>query len=179
MRYYTDFNFSQCSLPDGINIPTVEKIIDCERVYQNMPDRPALKHEGLQAFYDPVNDEIYIPGRQSFANAPSFYQALYHEMTHSTGHRKRLSREGTTAQAGFGSEVYSREELTAELGSAYLCALTGIETGTIDNSAAYVAGWLRKLSDDRSLIISAASAAQKAVDYIMGFHGENSVPVKL
>jgi len=104
---------------------------------------------------------------------------MYHELTHSTGHPSRLNREGITAQAGFGSEVYSREELVAELGSAYLCALTGIETGTIDNSAAYVAGWLRKLSDDRSLIITAASSAQKAVDYIMGFQGENRVPEKL
>ncbi|MBN2382550.1 hypothetical protein JXQ70_06675 [bacterium] len=79
---------------------------------------------------------------------------------------------------GFGSETYSKEELVAELGSAYLCALTGIEAGTFDNSAAYVAGWLQKLSNDRSLIISAASAAQKSVDYILNIQPKkNDAPL--
>jgi len=173
MRYYTVFNADQCSLPDKTYIPTVEKIIDCEQVYHNMPDKPVIKHEGLLAFYNPASDEIFIPGIHSFDCPEAYYNGLFHEAVHATGHERRLNREGITALASFGSETYSKEELIAELGASLLCCMTGIEAGTIDNSAAYMAGWLRKLSDDRSLIINAASSAQKAVDYIMGFQGEN------
>ncbi|MBN2382551.1 DUF1738 domain-containing protein [bacterium] len=92
LRYYSVFNVSQCVLPEGTEIPAVEKIMDCEQIYANMPDKPVIKHEGLSACYNPGTDEVYIPGIQSFANAPSFYQAIYHELTHATGHPRRLNR---------------------------------------------------------------------------------------
>ncbi len=62
---------------------------------------------------------------------------------------------------------YSREELVAELGSAFLCAEAGIEN-TLDNSAAYLQGWLDALKGDTRLIVTAASAAQRAADFILG-----------
>jgi antirestriction protein ArdC len=70
--------------------------------------------------------------------------------------------------APFGSAVYSKEELCAEMGAAYLCVDARISTAVIDNQAAYVAGWLRKLRDDRKLLIHAAAQAQRAADYILG-----------
>jgi antirestriction protein ArdC len=69
--------------------------------------------------------------------------------------------------APFGSPVYSREELVAELSAAFLCAEAGISPAVIDNQASYVAGWLGKLRDDRKLVIRAAAQAQKAADYIL------------
>ena len=87
---------------------------------------------------------------------------------HSTGHQKRLAREGICEVAPFGSAVYSKEELCAEMGAAYLCAEAGITAAVIENQAAYVAGWLKKLRDDRKLLIHAAAQAQRAADYILG-----------
>jgi antirestriction protein ArdC len=90
----------------------------------------------------------------------------YRHNVHSTGSQKRLAREGICEAAAFGSAVYSKEELCAEMGAAYLCAEAGISTAVIENQAAYVAGWLNKLRDDRKLLIHAAAQAQHAADYI-------------
>jgi len=80
---------------------------------------------------------------------------------------KRLGREGICEAAPFGSPVYSKEELVAELGAAYLCAEAGISNAVIANQAAYVASWLARLRADRKLLIHAAAQAQHAVDYIL------------
>ncbi|MDO8952734.1 MAG: zincin-like metallopeptidase domain-containing protein [Draconibacterium sp.] len=90
---------------------------------------------------------------------------MYHESVHSTGHAKRLKRD---LSGHFGDNSYSQEELIAEMGAAYLCALCGIQTKTIDNSASYIKGWLSKLKSDNKFLITAASKAQHAVDYITG-----------
>src|SRR2546428_12258799 len=92
---------------------------------------------------------------------------LLHELTHSVGHEKRLARESITEAAAFGSAVYSKEELIAEMGGAYLCAEAGISNAVIANQAAYVAGWLTKLRDERKLLVHAAAQAQRACDYIL------------
>ena len=86
---------------------------------------------------------------------------------HSTGSEKRLAREGITEAAPFGLRCTHSEEMVAEMGAAYLCAEAGISNAVIANQAAYVAGWLRKLRDDRKLVIHAAAQAQKAADYIL------------
>jgi antirestriction protein ArdC len=91
----------------------------------------------------------------------------YRHKTHSTGHEKRLARESITEAAAFGSAVYSKEELIAEMGRAYLCAEAGISNAVIENQVAYVAGWLKKLRDDHRLVIHAAAQAQHAADYIL------------
>ena len=76
-------------------------------------------------------------------------------------------RDSIVEAAPFGSAIYSAEEIVAEMTAAYLCGITGIENRTIGNSAAYIAGWLRKLRDDRKLVIHAAAQAQRACDYIL------------
>jgi antirestriction protein ArdC len=91
----------------------------------------------------------------------------YRHKTHSTGHEKRLGRKTLTDLCPFGSTNYSKEELCAEMGAAYLCGIAGIENRTIDNSAAYIGGWLSKLRRDPKVLVQAAAQAQKAMDYIM------------
>lgn len=87
-------------------------------------------------------------------------------MVHSTGHKSRLDREGITKTASFGDEVYSKEELVAEMGAAMLCGVAGIDNNTLPNSAAYIQSWLRTLKGDTKLVAHAAAQAQKAADYI-------------
>jgi antirestriction protein ArdC len=92
----------------------------------------------------------------------------YRHNTHSTGHKSRLDRSGITETHFFGDEVYSKEELVAEMGAAMLCGAVGIENQTIKNSASYIQTWLSKLRDDKKLVVYAAAAAQKAADLIQG-----------
>ncbi|MGH7778474.1 MAG: zincin-like metallopeptidase domain-containing protein [Candidatus Binataceae bacterium] len=97
----------------------------------------------------------------------------YRHNVHSSGHEKRLAREGICEAAPFGSPAYSKEELIAELGAAFLCAEAGLSNAVLANQAAYVAGWLKRLRSDRTLLIHAAAQAQKAADYILN---RNSCP---
>ena len=97
-----------------------------------------------------------------------YYSILFHELTHATGHESRLARDGITKATGFGSPAYSKEELIAEMGAAFLCGHTGIEQKVLDNSAAYIDSWLSRLHEDDRLIVHSAGAAQKAADYILG-----------
>ena len=72
-------------------------------------------------------------------------------------------------KVSFGSEIYSKEELIAEIGSAALMAMFGIETEkSFENSVAYLQGWLRALRDDRRMIVIAAGQAEKAINFILG-----------
>ncbi len=109
-----------------------------------------------------------IPSRTAFDSQEEYYSTLFHELTHATGHAKRLAREGFDSPQQFGGESYSKEELIAEMGSAMLCGVAGIEQKTLANSAAYLKAWIERLKADSKLVISAASAAQKAADCIRG-----------
>ena len=94
-------------------------------------------------------------------------------MSHAAGHPKRLNRKSITEAAPFGSPTYSFEEMIAEMSAAYLCAEAGISPAVLENQAAYIAGWLKKLRDDRKLVVHAAAQAQKAADFILNRMPEN------
>ena len=175
LRHYCVFNVAQCDLPAG-KVPTlpetvtndVQPIEACERVVAAMPNAPAIHHDSNGAFYRPAADAVHMPKRERFESAELYYGTLFHELTHATGHPSRLNREGITGDIRFGSRTYSREELVAEMGSAFLCGHTGIENQTLDNSASYIAGWLAKLQNDKRLVVTAAAQAQRAADFILG-----------
>jgi antirestriction protein ArdC len=169
LRYYVVFNVKQC---EGLRVPvlsgrTVEPIGECERIVAGMPNPPAIHHGGNQAFYRPSTDSVTVPAREAFETAESFYSVLLHELTHATGHPKRLNRSGIANLEAFGSHAYSREELVAEMGAAFLCGHAGIAQRTVDQSASYIATWLRVLANDRRMVVMAAGQAQKAADYIL------------
>lgn len=145
-----------------------EPIQKCEElVAKYLESGPSLDHREQRAYYRPSTDSVNMPKPESFSSVPEYYSTLFHELTHSTGHVSRLGREGITERNYFGSHNYSKEELVAEMGAAFLCAIAGIETATIDNSASYIACWLAKLKSDNRLILSAASQAQKSTDLII------------
>jgi len=172
-RYYTVFNVSQCEglqlpispAPAGPEVPAIEV---CETIVESWANRPPINHGGDRACYSPSRDVVTMPERNSFCSPEEYYSTLFHELTHSTGHDKRLKRPGVTDICPFGTTNYSREELVAEMGAAFLCGFAGIENKTIDNSAAYIASWLKRLKDDSKLVITAAQQAQKACDSILG-----------
>ena len=117
-----------------------------------------------------------MPSRDLFHSSEEYYSTLFHELTHSTGHTSRVGREGIEQLNTFGSESYSKEELIAEMGAAMLCGVTGISPATIPNSAAYLQSWINRLRGDSKLLVSAASAAQKAADYIRNKSAKSTEP---
>jgi antirestriction protein ArdC len=172
LRYYTVFNVAQC---DGITASSlataaydIAPIETAEQIVAAMPDAPSVVHAGDQACYRPSLDRVTMPPRVCFDDSERYYSTLFHELTHATGHERRLNRPTLVDLCPFGSTNYSKEELVAEMGAAYLCAFAGIENRTIDNSAAYIAAWLHRLKDDARLVVHAAAQAQRAVDFIMG-----------
>jgi antirestriction protein ArdC len=175
LRYYSVFNCAQC---EEITVPAVSETLRehspvkaAEIVVQSMPKRPEIKHGMNQAFYSPAADFVGMPVPERFTTGENYYSVLFHELTHSTGHETRLNRKGVIGTSGnwsaFGTNPYAKEELVAEMGSAYLCAESGIAERTIDNSAAYVASWLQRLKDDSKLVVQAAAQAQRAADFIL------------
>jgi antirestriction protein ArdC len=178
LKYYTVFEINtQCVGLESRRPKLLEfdhdPIEEAERIVAGYKSAPKIRYAPGQAFYRPSMDLIQMPPLKDFPKAEEFYSTLFHEMVHSTGHASRLDREGVTNSDGFGNEKYSFEELIAELGAAYLCAEAGIDNSTIENSSAYIAGWLRKFRNDKTMIIRAASQAQKAADFILGVGAED------
>ena len=168
LRYYTVFNLEQTEgLKALLRLPPAFPIESAEEIVAGMPNPPAFEQDS-RAAYIPSRDKVTMPFRTAFDSQAEYYSTLFHELTHSTGHAKRLGREGLEKLQPFGSEDYSKEELVAEMGSAMLCGVAGIEQATISNSAAYLRSWINKLKADSRLVVSAARAAQEAADYIRG-----------
>jgi antirestriction protein ArdC len=169
LRLYYVFNVAQC---EGLkNVPTTEvdtfAVTEAAEIVAKMPQPPVIKHGMVQAYYSPPNDIVGLPEQKRFDTEDAYHATLFHELVHSTGHEKRLKRQSITERNGFGSDPYCKEELIAELGSAFLCGHAGIVERTIDNSAAYLEGWLTQLKQDKTLIVYAAAQAQKAADFIL------------
>jgi len=174
LRYYRVFNTEQCENinPEKIPVPEIKQnfqpLQQCEFIINNMPNKPNIQHKTQQAYYQPSGDCINMPLQNTFENSEEYYSTLFHELTHSTGHSSRLNRhQKNHCSHHFGSQDYSKEELVAEMGAAFLCGHAGIEMKTLENSAAYIKSWLSKLKDDVRLVISAAAQAQKSTDYIL------------
>jgi antirestriction protein ArdC len=110
-----------------------------------------------------------MPPFESFRDAESSAATLAHECVHWTKHEKRLARD--FGRKRFGDEGYAREELVAELGSAFLSADLGIAPEVRDDHASYIASWLKVLQNETRFIFTAASHAQRAADYLHGLQG--------
>jgi antirestriction protein ArdC len=170
LRQYTVFNAEQADgLPplDDSPVPEFEANERAAALADGYLSHggPGLMHGYSGAYYTPATDIVRMPAHEDFAYRDAYYRTLFHELAHSTGHESRLDR---LEPALFGTDPYAREELVAEMTAAMLGGLAGLEQGDTDDSAAYIASWLKKLRDDRRLVIQAAAQAQKAADLIAG-----------
>ena len=109
-----------------------------------------------------------MPPRELFSAEEFYYQTLFHELGHATGHESRLSRRPSSVVRMFGDKEYSQEELVAEMSAAYLCGHCHIIQETEQSSAAYISGWLSVLKNNKKMLVMAAAQAQKAADFILG-----------
>ncbi len=128
-----------------------------------------IEHGADGAFYRPSEDKIYMPSIEAFRDTKTctategYYSTLLHELVHWSGAEKRLNR---IKSKKFGDNQYAVEELIAELGSAFLCAEFDIATAEKGDHASYIANWLKVLKDNKHCIVTAASEASKAVNYM-------------
>jgi antirestriction protein ArdC len=171
LRGYTVFNLEQT---DGVNPPagrieeteerTVDPIPAAEAIADGYPNGPEVRHGGNQPHYRPATDVIVLPAPVEFTDDAAYYAALFHELGHSTGAKHRLDR---FEPGSYGSHAYGREELVAEMCAAFLCGEAGVEQATAGNQAAYLASWVRVLTEDPKAIVVAGGKAQRAADLIL------------
>src|SRR5699024_10281549 len=169
IRYYRVFKVGEQT--EGIEPKQQEVAYDhdpieeAENIIKNYMNCPDYTFNSGRAYYQPSMDVVNVPPMKDFDQIEEYYSTFFHEITHSTGHKSRLNRDGIIEMNGFGSESYSKEELVAELGASMLCGVAGINNEIIDNSAAYIQSWLKALKNDKTLIVTASQQAQKASDY--------------
>jgi antirestriction protein ArdC len=176
MRYFTVFSAQQAEWEgEAPKYEKAEARTDVEIVesaqalmdnYFAKEGAPSLNFGGGRAFYSPSADGITLPEQNTFFNDAAFYSTAFHEMGHSTGHKTRLNRDGVVEGHYFGSELYSEEELVAEFTAAFLSGQTGVLPATLENSAAYIKSWHRRLKEDPKMLVKAIGRAQKAANYI-------------
>jgi len=177
LRYYNVFHISQV---DGVEPLPEEELHDIEPIEKAdtvlhdywTKENITVEHvAGDKAYYSPSLDMIHLPLFEQFISANEYYSTAFHESIHSTMKESRCDRaeDRKGKLVAFGSNEYSKEELVAEIGSASLMNIIGIESKkSFRNSAAYIQNWLSVLKNDVKFIVSASSKAEKAVDYILG-----------
>jgi len=170
LRLYSLFNVAQCEGLGDISkeMPESEVPAKPAEIVAKMPMKPRIKHGMTESCYSPREDCVSLPLQKRLGREGEYYSALFRELIHATGHERRLNRRTLTEKAGYGVSPYCKEELIAEMGAVFLCAEAEIVERTIDNSPAYVQGWLEQLKNDRTLIVQAAAQAQRAADFILG-----------
>jgi antirestriction protein ArdC len=175
MKGYTVFNVEQIDgLPEHFYAKpepksdlageTVQRIERAESFFA--ATGADIRHGGARAYYSISTNHVQLPPFESFRDAESYYATLAHEATHWTAHPSRLARE--FGRKRWGDEGYAMEELVAELGSAFLSADLDLTPETREDHAAYIASWIKVLKNDKRAIFTAASYAQRAVDFLHG-----------
>ena len=174
-RWYYIFNTEQADFDDrgtkriqslGAAENANVKITTAEQIVSSLPYDIEIENKtGIRCpCYIPMLDKIMIYPMPEFNSSADYYSVLFHELVHSTGIPSRLNRYDIAFDS-FGSENYSKEELVAELGAAFMCGVANIDSN-IQNSSAYIQGWSRQLRANPDWLISAVSKARKAVDFL-------------
>ncbi len=179
LKYHSVFNFDQITFekqPKEIVADVVKEEIEeiapieaIEQIVKNIPNCAKISNDGgSRAYYQPSNDSIHMPKQNHFVGSEEYYSTLIHELAHSTGHPSRLNRDTLTKSCGFDSDIYSKEELVAELSASFVLGVTGISTKeTEKNSAAYLQSWIKSFKSDTKMIFWASKEATKSTNYIL------------
>jgi antirestriction protein ArdC len=170
LRHYRVFNSEQTDLdipmPEQGELREHSPIEEAQSIIDGCPNPPVINHGGDRAFYRPSTDQITLPTPEQFDSDEHYYSTSFHELIHATGHEDRTGR--VTDWTTFGSDPYAKEELVAEIGAAILAGHADIDVPEIQtNTASYIQSWIKRLNNDKTLIVSAGGKAQVAVDYIL------------
>lgn len=171
IKYYNVFRADDCTgleFSKPVGNKKVNPIHEAQRLIDGYKNPPDYTFVGDKAYYQPATDTVNMPKINAFKNEASYYCTYFHELTHSTGAKKRLERDFS---GKFGSKPYAFEELIAELGAVFLCSEAGILFHTKDNSAKYLKNWnkvlVSELENDNRFFLKASAQSQKAVNLIL------------
>lgn len=179
LKYYSVWHINQTTgieskIKPGEKIEAPEGDMQADAIIMNYLMRETeLKFFNTKpsdkAYYSPSADMVVVPMLGQYSNKAEYYSTTFHELVHSTMKAGRCNREADNKGSYFGGEEYSREELVAEMGSAMLCSVSGVENDkSFRNSVAYIQSWIKALKNDPKMIVWAASRAEKAAAYICG-----------
>lgn len=171
LKNFKVFNLEQVELPEDAPIKyhpeeTADTTVDDTGIFdecEQLLNLAVWYENDVKAFYIPSRDEIHLPNRRAFSTLSGFWGTAMHELSHWTGHESRLNRDMCHS---FGSQKYAREELIAEV-SSWLLAVTLGTPHEPQNSASYLASWVRDFKDKPRELYTAISQAQKVVDYLL------------
>jgi antirestriction protein ArdC len=169
LRTFGVFNVAQIDNLPAQFYATPIPVTDCDDTalatrFDRVP--AVIQHGGARACYDPLADTIRLPPRHSFVSTAQFFSTLLHELAHWTGHPTRLARDAFLTLGPRAPAVYAREELVAELTAAFLGAELGLPVDHLECHAAYLDYWLKLLDREPGALLSAASHAQRAADFL-------------
>lgn len=166
LKYSKVFNISQC---EGVELTTEgdskpeNPLLICKQIVQNMPNAPKRETNKQSAWYAPIQDVVHMPASNEYTKPEYYYYDLFKLLAYATGNPSRLNR---TEQAE-SEPVFSKETLIADIAAHYLCFYAGISENVCIPNAKHIYGWIERFTDDPKFIVSAATQAQKAVDYIL------------
>jgi len=172
---YTVFNVLQCEGLTRLAVlaKTEHDSVSAQSIVDDWADKPRTEFGGFRASYNPTMDTIHMPEIEKFRSTEGYYDTLFHELVHSTGHSSRLNRESLRDR-----QQYAVEELIAEIGGAMLCAEAHVDnTELTENNAAYLRSWLAAVRNDKTMLVKAASSAAKASDMVMGRNQQGEEPL--
>ena len=177
LKAYPVFNADQVEgLPERFHPAATLEVVEPEgrqaeldSFFARIP--AVLRHQGDEAYYEPVADRVTMPPAHLFSGFDHYYATLAHELSHWTGHASRLDRN---LKNRFGSAAYAAEELIAELSSAMLGAELGLPVTHLDSHASYIEHWLKLLKQDDRAILTAAAKAEEASRLLLKLGGRAS-----
>ncbi len=171
LRIYTVFNIQQTTVEIETEQNDFDPITEAQKIIDAYTDKPDIG--AGEPSYNPDADRITIPAMGSFESGDEYYSTLFHELSHSTGHPKRLNRN---LNNHYGSNLYAEEEVIAEMSASYLSAMAGIQVynKTLDNTTAYISHWIERLKGNEKLIVTLSSKAQLSSDWILGKRDSDS-----
>lgn len=169
MREYTVYNAEQtigCSLPElkKGTLKEHDPIKEAEGIIQGMPKPPRIVFQGNPA-YSVATDSVMMPPLGAWDIPMDYYSTMFHELSHSTMHPKRLNRFRVSPTRNTAS--YYQEEIVAEMGAAMLSAYAGISPAVVQENASYIKHYVDLIKEQPNVVIRAGQQAQKAVDYIL------------
>jgi len=167
LKYYTVFNWEQTkNLPEKVPVERDNSTIpSAEEVLRRRS--PSMGYHSSQPHYSPSDDTIYLPDLDQFESSAEYYSVAFHELTHWTGGRHRLARPEIVSYH-MGTDIRSREELTAEMGAAFFCQICALDSPeTMENTTAYIQSWLGVLKGNPKWVLQASKQARAAVEFVL------------
>jgi len=167
VRYFVVFNGEQIQNMKPLELQEM-RITDITKTADNFIKSslcPIEEKVQDRAYYNPKEDKIILPPRNSFKNDKAFLSVLLHEMSHSTGHEGRIERKIRNL---FGSDDYAKEELRAELSSFFLLSDLGIsDEETFQDNSNYLSSWIKVLKDDPNELFKASNEAEIISEFLI------------